>query len=153
MTVPVGASCDRRRQLIRGGVSLLRREVVKRGAQLLEKRPETLTLLRRSRVLKVDVDAVQTIVLDKLHGVLHEVRARVRRGDELEVTVLRVGVATDGEEDLDRAMLLLDLEKLAEAAVEVVATAGLAVEGDLFVGPRVRELDVTGRRVAVSEGV
>ena len=49
---------------------------------------------------EVDIDAVEAVVLDELHGAGDELRARGGVGDEGVVTILRVGPAADGEQDL-----------------------------------------------------
>lgn len=76
------------RDQVRSGVTLLLRKVIQRDAKLGQKRSKTVALSGVGRILKVDVDAIESVVFDKLDRVTHEPGALASVRDEAEVAVL-----------------------------------------------------------------
>ena len=88
------------RELIRRAVPLLRLKVVEGSSQGSEQASIARGQGGSSRILKVDIDAIEAIVLDQTDGAVYEGRALRRVGDEAEVAVLGVRPATNREENL-----------------------------------------------------
>ena len=71
-------------------------------------------------ILPVDIDTVETVVLDKLEGTVDEGCPLASIGDKVEVTSLGVCPTTNGEGDLEVTVLEFEEVQLLQATIEVV---------------------------------
>ena len=53
----------------------------------------------KTGIVRVNVHSVESIILNQLDSTADESSSRTSAGDEVEVTVLRIGPATDGEKN------------------------------------------------------
>lgn len=81
-------------------VALLRGILIDSSAEVGNQVGEALALGRVGGVLVINIEAVETVVLDKLQRGADEGRALAGVGDEVEVARLRVCPSADGQRDL-----------------------------------------------------
>lgn len=104
-------------QEVRGGVALLSLIGIEGGPQRGDQISKALTLRGGTRVLEVEIEAVETVVLDELEGAADEGLALGRVGYKAKVTVLRVSPASNGQGDFEVTMRHLEQEHLLKTAV------------------------------------
>ena len=89
------------RDLVRDAVALLLRKGIERTAELGHQGCEAPAEGIGGGELKVDIDTVETIVLNELNSAGDERSTLPSIGDEAEVSRLRVGPASHGEQNLE----------------------------------------------------
>ena len=95
-------------------------EAVQSRSERSEQISEALALSGIGRIFEVDIDTVETVVLDKLEGTVNEGCPLASIGDKVEVTSLGVCPTTDGEGDLEVTVLEFEEVQLLQATIEVV---------------------------------
>jgi len=119
---------------------------------LLEKQDEVLRFSSILGIFPVDIDPIETKVLDKGECGGGEFCTGDSGGCR-EGEVRGIGPAADGEKSFETAVALLEEVELLEGTVDVVAWVVPRVGGVVFVGvgPGVCEEDLTGLRADVGE--
>ena len=95
-------------------------EAVQSRSERSEQISEALALSGIGRIFEVDIDTVETVVLDELEGTVNEGCPLASIGDKVEVTSLGVCPTTDGEGDLEVTVLEFEEVQLLQATIEVV---------------------------------
>ena len=95
-------------------------EAVQSRSERSEQISKALALSGIGRIFEVDIDTVETVVLDKLEGTVNEGCPLASIGDKVEVTSLGVCPTTDGEGDLEVTVLEFEEVQLLQATIEVV---------------------------------
>lgn len=116
MEVREQSSTDR--QLIRNAIALLLLQVIERGAQRGEQGREARRERVRGRILEINVDTVEAVVLDHADGAGDERRAFGRIRHEVEVTRLRVRPPADREEDLQVPAVMMVMRRWKASLLE-----------------------------------
>lgn len=121
---------------------------------LLQEKNEVLSLGLVLRVFPVDIETIKAQVLEKLHSALREVLTTSRCGGRRS-KVGAVSPATNGKENLEVPVALLEEVKLLDATIHIGANVIPRVAGVVFlnVGPTVRHIHFTGIRSYVGEGI
>jgi len=133
-------------EVVSGG--MLRGVVVEGLATGLEEEHKVLRLGRVGRVFPVNVETIKAPVLDELDGRRCEALASsLGGGDGGELG--RVGPPTDGEENLQVAVLLFEEVQLLDAAVNVVPNVIPRVRGVVLldIRPGIRPSAVSGCQI------
>ena len=95
-------------------------EAVQSRSERSEQISKALALSGIGRIFEVDIDTVETVVLDELEGTVDEGCPLASIGDKVEVTSLGVCPTTNGEGDLEVTVLEFEEVKLLQATIEVV---------------------------------
>ena len=95
-------------------------EAVQSRSERSEQISKALALSGIGRIFEVDIDTVETVVLDKLEGTVDEGCPLASIGDKVEVTSLGVCPTTNGEGDLEVTVLEFEEVQLLQATIEVV---------------------------------
>ena len=95
-------------------------EAVQSRSERSEQISEALALSGIGRIFEVDIDTVETVVLDELEGTVDEGCPLASIGDKVEVTSLGVCPTTNGEGDLEVTVLEFEEVQLLQATIEVV---------------------------------
>lgn len=108
------------------------REAVQSTSKGSKQVSEALSLGGVTGVFEIDINTVKAIVLDELNSAVNEGGPLASVGNKVKVTRLRVCPTTDGESDLEIAVLQFKEVKLLQATVEVVPCVIPGVTGEVF---------------------